>query len=134
MKIKVAIVVKDSMERVWNCWTQAEHIKEWYHAADTWYVPNAEVDFKEGGKFKIKMAAINKTGAFNFEGVYTSIKKHERIDFTISDGRKVAVSFEPKDGGVLIIEQFEATSTQTPDAQEMGWQMILRSFKDYVEL
>lgn len=133
MSIKVAVVVKDSMERVWDCWTQAEHIKEWYHAADTWYVPSAAIDFKEGGDFKIKMAAIDKTGAFDFNGTYTVIKHQEKICFTIDDGRKVRITFEKHPDGVLILEQFEATSDQPLAAQEMGWQRILHSFKNYVE-
>jgi len=133
MKIKVAIVVKDSMERVWDCWTQAEHIKEWYHASDEWYVPSAEVDFKEGGKFDIKMAAMDKSGAFRFQGVYTKITEHKQIDFMIDDGRKVTVEFSEIDGGILIMEHFETTNAQPPAAQETGWQMILRSFKHYVE-
>lgn len=126
--------MKDSMKRVWECWTQPEHIKEWYHAAETWYVPLADVDFKVGGKFKIKMAAINKSGSFDFEGVYTTIKENEEIRFTISDGRKVVVKFEETEEGIVIIEEFEATPAQPPKAQEMGWQMILRSFKEYVEI
>ena len=128
MKIKVAIAVKDSMERVWECWTQTEHIKEWYHALDSWYVPSAEVNFKEGGKFEIKMAAMDKSGALSFNGKYDTIKKHERIDFTIDDGRKVVVTFQETDNGILILEEFEGTSTQPPAAQEMGWQLILKSF------
>ncbi len=121
------------MSRVWECWTQKEHIKEWYHALDSWYVPSAEIDFKESGKFKIKMAAMDKSGAISFEGIYTSIKKHEKIQFAIDDGRKVAVTFEAVEKGVLIIEEFETTPTQPPAAQEMGWQLILKSFKNYVE-
>lgn len=133
MKLKVAIVAKDSIEKVWACWTEPEHIKEWYHAADTWYVPSAESDFRTGGKFKTKMAAMDKSGAFDFEGVFTAIKPHEQIDFTMADGRKVVVKFAPLDDGILITEEFEATSTQGPAEQEMGWQLILRSFKNYVE-
>ena len=133
MKIKVAITAKGTMEHVWDCWTQAEHIKEWYHAADTWYVPSAEVDFREGGKFKIKMAAIDKSGAFDFNGSYTEIKKHEKICFTIDDGRKVVVTFEETEYGIAILEEFEATKGQDPSSQQAGWQMILRSFKSYAE-
>lgn len=133
MNIKVAIVVKAPIEKVWECWTQADHVKEWYHAADTWYVPSAETDFKVGGKFKTRMAAIDKSGAFDFAGVFTEIKEHQNIFFTLDDGRKVIVRFETIDGGVLITEQFEATSGQPPTAQQAGWQMILKSFKSYVE-
>lgn len=132
MTIKVAIIANDSLERVWECWTQAEHIKEWYHPSDSWYVPSAEVDFKEGGKFKIKLAAMDKSGAGAFDGVYTKIELHKKICFTIDDGRKVVVKFEVMDNGVLITEEFEASS-QPQDAQEMGWQLLLRSFKHYVE-
>ncbi len=133
MKLKAAILVKKPIETVWECWTQASHIKEWYHAADTWYVPKAEVDFKIGGKFKIRMAALDKTGAFDFAGKYTDIVDHQQINFTIDDNRKVVVQFESVDGGVLIKEQFDPTSQQSPEAQEMGWQLILQSFKKYVE-
>ncbi len=125
--------MKDSMEKVWNGWTQPAHIKEWYHAADTWYVPSAESDFKVGGKFITKMAAIDKSGAFDFAGVFTEIIEHEKIGFTIDDGRKVVVQFEQLPERILVTEQFEATDGQPPDAQEMGWQLILRSFKSYME-
>ena len=133
MSMKVAITVKDSLEHVWECWTQPDHIKEWYHAADTWYVPSAESDFKEGGAFKTRMAAMDKSGAFDFAGTFTSIVKHERIAFTLDDGRKVLVKFEEDEDGINITEEFDAAPGQAPDAQQMGWQLILRSFKSYVE-
>ena len=127
MKLKVAILVKAPIEKVWEYWTQVAHVKEWYHAADTWYVPKAEIDFKIGGKFKIRMAALDKTGAFDFAGQYTDIVEHERINYTIDDNRKVIIKFEDSPEGVIITEQFDPTSKQPPAAQEMGWQLILKS-------
>jgi uncharacterized protein YndB with AHSA1/START domain len=133
MSIKVAIIVNEDLEKVWECWTQPEHIKEWYHPSDSWYVPSAEVDFKVGGKFKIKLAAMDKSGAGAFDGTYTKIELHQKICFDIDDGRKVVVDFETVDNGILVTEQFEPSPNQPREAQEMGWQILLRSFKDYVE-
>ena len=79
------------------------------------------------------MAALDKSGAFDFAGVYTDIVEQKRINYTIDDNRKVIIKFEEIDGGVIITEQFEPTSKQPPAAQEMGWQLILQSFKKYVE-
>lgn len=133
MKIKVAIVVKESIEKVWECWTQVEHIMEWYNPSDTWYVSSAESNFKKGGKFKTKMEEMDNSGAFTFEGAFTEIQKYEKICFTISDGRKAEVTFKVTDDGILIMEEFDATTVQHLSVQETGWQSFLHSFKEYVE-
>lgn len=133
MTLKVAIIVNDSIETVWDSWTQPEHIEEWHNPSDSWYVSDADINFKEGGKFNIKMSAMDKSGKGNFSGVYTKIETHKKIGFTLEDGRKVLVKFEDTPEGILITEQFEASPHQPRDIQDKSWQDILRSFKDYVE-
>lgn len=133
MTLKVAIIVNESIEKVWESWTEADHISEWYNPSDSWYVSDAQIDFKEGKKFNIKMSAMDKSGKGSFEGVYTKIETHKKIGFTLEDGRKVLVKFEDTPEGILITEQFEASPHQPRDVQDQSWQTILRSFKDYVE-
>ncbi len=133
MSIKVAIIVNESLEKVWECWTHPEHIEEWHNPSDSWYVSDVQIDFKEGGEFKIKMAAMDKSGQGDFTGRYTKIEPHQKIIFTLDDERKVVVNFEERPEGILITEQFEASPHQPRAVQDQSWQAILRSFKDYVE-
>ncbi len=37
------------------------------------------------------------------------------------------------DGGVKVVEEFEAESENPIEMQQEGWQMILNNFKKYVE-
>ncbi len=39
---KIEISVDKPIEKVWEFWTQPEHITKWNFASDDWYCPNAE--------------------------------------------------------------------------------------------
>ncbi|MDW0210171.1 MAG: SRPBCC domain-containing protein [Nitrososphaeraceae archaeon] len=46
-------------------------------ASDDWEAPAASNNLEIGGKFKITMAAKDKSTSFDFAGVYTTVKEHE---------------------------------------------------------
>ena len=131
--ITVEVTVRGDIEKVWQYWTQPAHIEKWNQASTDWECPNAENDLRAGGKFVATMAA--KDGSFNFDfgGVYSEVISNKKIAYTLGDGRKVEVMFEPTDGGVHIVETFEMETENTREKQQQGWQAILESFKNHVE-
>lgn len=131
--ITVETVVNAPVERVWECWTAPEHITKWAFAQDDWEAPHAENDVRTGGKFLTRMAAKDKSAAFDFTGVYTDVKKHERIAYDMSDGRHVDILFEKTPGGVRVSETFDPESENSAEVQRAGWQAILDNFKAYAE-
>lgn len=131
--VTVTVTVNAPLEKVWQQFNAPEHIVHWNHASDDWHSPFAESEFKEGGKSKITMAAKDGSFSFDFEWVFNKIKEHETVEYTIADGRKVSIQFQPTESGVKVTETFETENTNSVELQREGWQAILNSFKNYVE-
>jgi uncharacterized protein YndB with AHSA1/START domain len=131
--ITVSTLVKASVEKVWECWTQPEHITQWYHASDDWHAPHAENDVKIDGKFKTTMAAKDGSAGFDFEGTYISVDAYKYIEYAINDGRNVKLEFETLPEAIKITETFEMENINSEELQRTGWQAILDNFKKYVE-
>lgn len=132
-KITIETTVHAPVEKVWECWTLPEHIMRWNNASDDWHTTKAENDLKTGGKFVSRMEAKDGSTGFDFGGTYDEVKTHERIAYTMGEGRKVAVIFTPAGGGTKIVETFEAETQNPEEMQRSGWQSILNNFKKYAE-
>jgi uncharacterized protein YndB with AHSA1/START domain len=133
MKITVETRVNADLDAVWRAWNSPEDIKQWNAASDDWHNTASAVDLREGGKFSARMEAKDGSVGFDFEGTYTRVVPRELIEYTMSDGRKVAVQFSTAGDDVVLKETFDAESENTPELQREGWQAILDSFKSHVE-
>jgi predicted 3-demethylubiquinone-9 3-methyltransferase (glyoxalase superfamily)/uncharacterized protein YndB with AHSA1/START domain len=131
--VTVQTTVAAPLEKVWNCWTQPEHIVNWNHASDDWHTPRAENDLRPGGKFNYRMEAKDGSFGFDMEGVYDKVEKHKDIEYTMGDGRKVQIGFMETDAGTFVMENFEAEGMNPVDMQRQGWQAILDNFRKYTE-
>jgi uncharacterized protein YndB with AHSA1/START domain len=131
--ITVETTIKAPVEKVWSYWTKPQHITHWYFASDDWEAPEAENDLWANGKFRTRMSSTDGSSGFDFEGVYTRIVKHERIEYTIPDGRKVKISFFDQKGETKVEESLEAETENPYELQRGGWQAILNNFKKYCE-
>lgn len=132
-KITVEAVVNAPVEKVWNCWNQPEHIKNWCAASDDWHAPKAENDLKVGGQFSTRMEAKDGSFGFDFGGIYDEVKTNELIEYTMGDGRKVIVKFSSNGNETKVVETFDAENTHPVEMQRGGWQAILDNFKKYTE-
>ncbi len=132
--ITVEVLVKAPMEKAWDCFTNPAHITKWYFASDDWHAPFAENDLKVGGKFKTTMSAKDGSAGFDFEGIYSEVKKHQLIAYGLADGRQVRVVFAVNGGEVIVTESFDPESENSHELQKGGWQAILDNFKKYTEL
>src|SRR4051812_3660944 len=128
MKITVETVVAAPIEEVWRAWTTPDDIKQWNAASDDWHTTAAAVDLRPGGAFSSRMEAKDGSVGFDFAGTFTAVVPHQRIEYSIGDGRVVAVEFVREGGGVRVRETFEAEGTHTPEQQRGGWQAILDRF------
>ena len=131
--IPVKISVKAGLNKVWEFWTNPEHIKNWNFATDEWCCPSAENDLKPNGKFSWRMEAKDGSMGFDFTGDYEKIVEKELITYKMSDGRLVKIDFSEKENEVTINETFDAEGTNSDEQQRAGWQAILVNFKKYVE-
>lgn len=131
--ITVEVIIKAPVEKVWQFFSEPEHIKQWSFASDEWHTPTAENDLRVGGKFNSRMEAKDGSFGFDFSGVYDEVKEHELITYTIGDGRKVTIHFTGEGDETKVTEIFEAESTHPAEVQQSGWQAILDNFKKHTE-
>lgn len=131
--ITIEAVVAAPLDKIWRFWSEPQHIIQWNNASDDWHTPKAENDLQVGGKFNFTMAAKDGSVSFDFEGVYSNVQFTKLIEYTISDGRSVKISFEPTGDAVKITETFEAENTNSIELQRGGWQAIMDNFKKYAE-
>lgn len=132
-KITIQVVVAADRQKVWNCYTQPEHITKWNFATDTWHCPAASNDMRVGGKYLARMEAKDGSFAFDFEAVYNEIVDGEKFTYTMPDNREIQVSFEKMDDKTRVTVTFDPENVNPVDLQRDGWQSILDNFRRYAE-
>jgi uncharacterized protein YndB with AHSA1/START domain len=131
--INIEATIYASVEKVWDFWTNPDHIIKWNNASADWHTPRAENDLRVGGRFLSRMEARDGSSGFDFTGTYTKVEPYKQIDYTMDDGRKVQASFISLGNVIMVKETFEAEETNPSEMQRNGWQAILDNFKKYVE-
>lgn len=132
-KVTVETVVNAPVEKVWDLWTEPKHIVHWNFASIDWHTTYAENDLRVGGKFLTRMEAKDGSSGFDFAGTYNSIELYKFIEYSMTDGRRVRVTFDMKAAGTRVTEIFETESSNSVEMQQEGWQAILDNFKRYAE-
>lgn len=131
--ITISVTVSLPVEKVWELWTNPDHIIHWNNASEDWHTPSAENDLTVGGRFLFRMEAKDGSFGFDFNGVYNSVLKNKFIGYNIEDGRNVSVIFASAGNETEITESFEPEQTNPVEMQRSGWQSILNNFKKYAE-
>ena len=132
--ITVTAQVHAPLAKVWDYWTNPEHIIKWNNASDDWHTPHATNDLRVGGRFTSRMEAKDGSMGFDFEGEYTKVEQHMEIAYAMADGRKVHILFDSTDGKTTTVtETFDPENENTLELQQAGWQAILNNFKRYTE-
>ncbi len=132
-RITVETKINAPIGKVWEFYTQPEHITKWNFANDQWYCPNAKNDLQKDGEFDLRMEAKDGSMGFDFTGKYEKIVQNELITYKIADGRKVDVEFSKRENEVHLKQIFDAEGTNSDKQQKNGWQAILDNFKKYAE-
>lgn len=133
MKIKIEATISADPKKVWQRWTDPQHITKWNFASDDWHCPSATNDLRKGGKFTSRMEAKDKSFGFDFEGTYDEVVDQKKISYVMSDGRKVITDFEKVGDVTKVSTVFDAEDENSAEMQKNGWQAILNNFKNYVE-
>lgn len=131
MQITVATVINAPIQHVWTAYVTPEDIQCWNAASPDWHTTAASVDLRPGGRFCFRMEARDGSFGFDFEGVYTTVVPHERIEYEFG-GRMAVVTFLDDPQGVVLTVTFDGETTHTEAQQRAGWQAILDNFARHV--
>jgi uncharacterized protein YndB with AHSA1/START domain len=133
-KISIRTTISADKQKVWNYYTQPEHITKWNFALDTWHCPSASNDLRVGGKYIARMEAKDGSFGFDFEGTYNEVVSGEKLVFTMPDQRVVQVNFKDLNNKTQVTITFDAENQNPIEMQQEGWQAILNNFKQYTEM
>jgi len=132
-KVTIEVVIAANVARVWEAWTEPEHITKWNFAADDWQCPKATNDLRVGGTYSARMEAKDGSFGFDFEAIYDEVIDQKRLKYTMADGRSATTEFESLGDKTKVTTVFDAESMNPIEMQKDGWQAILNNFKKYVE-
>ena len=130
-KIVVQATVDTDPATTWMLWTTPGHIMAWNKATPEWHTTKAEHDLKEGGAFSYRMEARDGSFGFDFSGTFDLVAPPRQLFYTLSDGRKVEITFTATGSGTEIVQVFEAEEVNEIELQRTGWQAILDNFVAY---
>ncbi len=131
--LTVESLVNVPESKAWALWTDPEHIVNWNTPSDDWHTTKATNDLQVGGRFSSSMAAKDGSFGFDFSGIYTKIRLHQTIAYTLDDGRTAETTFTKKGDQTFISTRFDAENQNSIEMQQGGWQAILNNFKNYAE-
>lgn len=131
--ITVSSTINENVEKVWDFYTNPDHIVNWNAASDDWHCPEAENDLRPGGKMRSRMEAKDGSFGFDFEAIYDEVIPQKRIVYTMTDGRQATVDFAEVDEKTQVTVVFDAEDENSHELQKAGWQAILDNFKTYTE-
>lgn len=131
-KIVVASRVSAPKNKVWEVYTQPQHIVGWNFADPSWHCPHAENDLRTGGRYTARMEARDGSYGFDFEAIYTEVNLGERFTYEFG-GRFATVDFKEAEGQTELTVTFDPENENPVELQRQGWQSILNNFKAYCE-
>ena len=132
--ITIEITILKSVTKVWEFFTEPDHITQWNFASDEWTCSTAQNDLQVGGVFNYRMEMKDEDFGFDYKGCYDEIIPLQKIKYHLDDGRKVEVLFEKVDENTTQVTQaFEPDPQQPELMQREGWYSILDNFHKHVE-
>ncbi|MCG9912202.1 MAG: SRPBCC domain-containing protein [Flavobacteriales bacterium] len=131
-QVTIRATVLADKQKVWEYYTQPEHITRWNFADRSWHCPAATNDMKTGGRYVARMEAKDGSFGFDFDAVYTEINPGESFTYEFG-GRLATVGFVETNGQTEVTISFEPENENPIELQRNGWQAILDNFKKYTE-
>ncbi|MEO4006451.1 SRPBCC family protein [Flavobacterium sp. CAU 1735] len=132
-KITINATILADKNKVWNYYTQPEHITQWNFADPSWHCPKASNNMQVGGTYSARMEARDGSFGFEFEATYDEINDGKDFTYTMPDGRQVTVTFHENDTATDLVIAFDPENQNPIEMQQNGWQAILNNFKKYAE-
>jgi uncharacterized protein YndB with AHSA1/START domain len=139
--VTVVLIVRKSIraspERVFDAWTQPEHLKLWWGPKSVECI-DAEVDLRVGGRYRIANQFPDGKILW-ISGEFETIERPHRLVYTWRVGseaaaERVTVTFEERAKETEVIVMHERIPTQAMrDMHEQGWVGCLDDLVDYLE-
>lgn len=131
-------------ERVFDAWTSPEVLRQWWRAGPDWETPEAEVDLRPGGKYRLSMTDTSKGETHTVVGEYKEVQPPERLVYTWSwesnpaemegsMGSLVTVEFADEGGATEVSLTHTGFSDEgIRDLHAHGWEACIANLERYL--
>ena len=130
-------------ERVFDAWTDPELLRRWFHAGADWDTPEADVDLRPGGRYRLAMRTPSGE-VHAVAGQYSEVSRPDRLVYTWSwegggDSAMgaesiVTVEFAAADGGTeVVLTHTELPSEESRDQHVHGWEGCLANLEKLLD-
>jgi len=146
--LSVKWVLTAPPELAFQAWPSAEHIRQWMRPEPGADVPQASVDLRVGGKFRIQMKMPDGE-FFTAVGEFKEVKAPERLVYTWDwekdgsgaefgevEGKPSLVTVEFLKRGErteLVLTHRRLATVKSRDSHAQGWDKLVESFAKLVE-
>jgi uncharacterized protein YndB with AHSA1/START domain len=118
-------------EDVFDAWTSPEVMRRWFHVEPDWQTPEAEVDLRVGGVFRVLMRRSDDSEV-SITGEFTEVDPPRRLAIKVvfsdvpSNEQLIELEFTESEGSttVLLVNSGIATDERR-DAEDYGWRGCL---------
>lgn len=117
-KITISTSIVSPVTKVWDYYTNPNHIVKWNQASVDWHSTRSENDLRVGGKFTTRMEAKDGSGGFDFSGEYTDVKENQMIKYVMDDQRIVEVLFTSEKDKTRLTITFDAENENPLELQQ----------------
>ena len=119
------------IEAVFDAWTSPEVMRRWFHVEPDWETPEAEVELRVGGVFRVLMRRSDDSEV-SITGEFTEVDPPRRLAIKVvfsdapSNEQLIELTFTESDGSttVLLVNSGIATDERR-DAEDYGWRGCL---------
>jgi len=130
-----------SREDVFDAWIDPGLLRRWWAADPSWDDALAEVDAREGGRYRLSMREGQGGAAHTVVGEYTEIKRPERLAYTWeweggpeemrgSEATQVVVEFNEANGGTdVVLTHTGFANDAIRDEHTKGWNAVLANLE-----
>lgn len=143
-RITIELRIEASPEAVFDALTDPEQIVQWWGDEDYYVTEEAEVELREGGRWRVGGRNTTDGRPFSVEGEYLAVERPRLLrytwDPTWADWERerptvVTVELEPAGGGTrleLVHEGFAGFAKERDEHAE-GWPFVLGLLAAYLE-
>ncbi len=136
-QLRVERAYEEPPAEVFDAWTNPEVLRRWWAAGPDWETPTAEVDLREGGRYRLSMKDPSSGDEHTIVGEYREVSPPERLVYTWtwesnedsmagSAGSVVTVEFQERDGGTNVVVTHEGFADEQTSAMHVhGWEACL---------
>ena len=120
---------------VFEAWSEPKHLMRWF-APNNFTVPECEMDFRDGGKFRLCMRGMGRDHWMN--GVFREVVRPERIVWSgmlDNDTNEVVTTATFEDLGKktrLVVHQTYSIETDSTRGARQGWTETLDHLAEYL--